>query len=220
MPALPALLALHLGVARRRRPGAHRVDALVVGPASARVAPAFAGNPLDGEATRLGVAPRAAGVEPRRVAAHAGDVVPLAEVALDTTQFRAGARYRAGATLGTLGAFIHIPVEGDAVVPVVRAQPAVALAVLSRRRAAGRPTPRPVAVGVVESDPDLAAPCLGPERVERGLVGVRRHAGHRAAQARAVIHAGMKCHWTAADLVSGPNRARPAARPPKEVRRH
>ena len=54
--ALPALLALHLGVARRRRPGAQRVDALVVVPAGAHVAPVFAGNPLYGEATRFGVA--------------------------------------------------------------------------------------------------------------------------------------------------------------------
>merc|ERR550514_9797 len=50
-------------------------------------------------------------------------------------------RYRAGTTLVVFGAFCHIPVEGDAVVTVVLAQPAVALAVLARRRTAGRPTP-------------------------------------------------------------------------------
>ena len=98
---------------------------------------------------------------------------------------------------------------------VVLAQPAVALAVLARRRTAGRPTPRPVAVGVVESDPDFAARGLGPERVESGLVGVRRHAGHRAAQTRAVILAGTKRHWTAADLVSSSSHSSAAALAPR-----
>ena len=77
------------GISRRRRPVVHRADVLRVAPASARVAPRFALDPLDGEAVWVVVARDAAIVEPAFVAPHPRDIVPNAQISLDKSILQA-----------------------------------------------------------------------------------------------------------------------------------